>query len=169
MSPARGRTLLFGLIAADLVFFSGWIAQNELARRGGQVRLAIEGYDPRDLLSGHYVRIRLAAEREAANLLGSATGKHERVQFCLEEREGGQLHASRLRDGSDCKPFLTGERRAGSVSFGVDRFYVDERLASQVAFVTSGPDTYLLATISDQGTVAPIDLVVSGRSLRAGQ
>lgn len=165
MSPATTRVLV-AMAIADLVVFGGWIAKEQLSRRGGQVRLPVEGYDPRDLLSGHFVRFRLVAEREAEALAGDREGE---LAFCVEEGEGWLLHVTRLRGaGDDCAPFLTGVvRERGRIDFGVDRFYVDERRANEVTFVQAGPDTYLVATIDGAGRVHAIDLVVSGKSIGA--
>jgi hypothetical protein len=55
----------------------------------------------------------------------------------------------------------------GAVSFGVERFYVDERRAPSVGFVAAGPETYLVATIDDGGAVHALDLVVAGKSVGA--
>jgi uncharacterized membrane-anchored protein len=156
MSP-RARKLLFQLvIALDLLIFGGWIAAEEAARmRGAEVRLPVEGYDPRDLLSGHYVRFRLVAEREASS---SPQG----TEFCLEERDG-RHHVTVVRTRpEDCALFLRA-RQATLPRFGVERFYIDERRSKEAAIVTAGPDTYLRARVQD-GVVHPVDLVVAGRA-----
>ena len=161
MSPGT-RKILFGLvIALDLVFFGAWIASEESARvRGVEVRLPVEGFDPRDLLSGHFVRFRLAAEREAAEVEPSAS------EYCLEEREG-RHHVSRVRD-SDCPLYLRAVQES-PVRFGVDRFYIDERQAEAAAVVRAGPDTYLRARVTRDGRVHPVDLVIEGRSFAPGR
>jgi len=83
MTPTMRRRLFLAIIVLDVFFFGGWIAAEETARlRGVEVLLPVEGYDPRDLLSGHYVRFRLVAEREAT-ALGTAA-----VDYCLEESDG---------------------------------------------------------------------------------
>ena len=134
-------------------------------RRGVEVRLPVEGYDPRDLLAGHYVRFQLVAVREA-QAFGRTVG--EGAAFCLEQR-GGPWHVSRPRAaGDDCQPFLaTRPGRSGVVDFGVDRFYVDERRRSEVSVVEPGPNTYLVAVVDGRGRVHPRELVVGGKSLGA--
>ena len=168
MSPSARRALLLALVAADLLVFGGWLGVEQFARKGAQLRLPVEGYDPRDLLSGHYVRFRLVAVREAEAMLPAGAPRTGR--FCLEDRQG-LLHVSRpLGHGQDCKLFLTSTAPAAArgVDFGVDRFYVDERKAASVASVVAGPQTYVVATIDGGGRVAIVDLVVNGRSLGSG-
>lgn len=158
----RRRTVIAGLLATDLLLFGGWIASLEHARSSARVKLPVEGFDPRDLLRGHFVRFQLVAAGEAGPLLrGEPEGA--RIELCLEERRG-MLHVTRVRT-DDCKPFIAGALRGGRVDFGVDRFFVDERIAGEVAFVRAGPETYVVATIDGGGAVHVIDLVVDGKSV----
>lgn len=165
------RRVIAGLLAADVLLFGGWVGALQWSRRGATYRLPVEGYDPRDLLSGHYVRFRLVAEREADSLAGAErqqlAAQGARASFCLEER-AGLLHVSRRRGPDDeCKPFLTGQWLGGRLQFGAERFYVDERSASRVTVVRAGAETYVVATIDDGGVLGLKDLVVDGKSVRA--
>ena len=163
MTAGRRKKAIVGLIVADLLVFGGWIASLQAGLRHDAVKLPVEGFDPRDLLSGHYVRFRLVAEREASALLrGERSGS---VSFCAEEKDGF-VHPSHVREpGESCRLVLTGEASGSSVRFAADRFYVDERRAREVAFVRAGPQTYLLATLDGVGSVHAIDLVVDGKSI----
>lgn len=146
---------LFVLLAAlDVIVFGGWIAHNEVKRRGGvEVRLPVEGYDPRDLLSGHYVRFRLKAERQAKDL-----GLQDETAFCLKENDHGlhDVYGGR-RVYKDCPLFLS--------DLKIDRFYVDEARQNEVVRFDAGNDTYLVARIDASGGVHPVDLVVAGKSM----
>ena len=161
------RKVIAALIAADLLVFGGWISSLEAGLRRDTVRLPVEGFDPRDLISGHYVRFRLVAEREATALLRGGDGaRGGPVSFCAETTDGF-VHPVRLRaPGEACPLVLTGEASDRSVRFAADRFYVDERRAREVASVRAGPRTYLVATLDEGGSVHAVDLVVEGKSLR---
>ena len=166
MSVDRRRKVIVALVVADLVVFGGWIASLEAGLRHDLVKLPVEGFDPRDLLSGHYVRFRLVAEREAVALVPAETrNRGGRVSFCVEVSDGF-AHPVRVRaPGERCGHLLTGEVSDLSVRFPADRFYVDERRAREVAFVRAGPQTFLLATLDDEGSVHAVDLVVEGKSI----
>ena len=161
MTPTMRRRLFVAIIALDLLVFGGWIAAEETARlRGVEVLLPVEGYDPRNLLSGHYVRFQLVAEREAA-ALGAAA-----ADYCLEERDG-RHHVTRPRQApGDCALFLRAVQKSGA-RFGVERFYIDERLSRAAVAVSPGPDTYVRARLGRDGRVHLIDLVVAGRPISA--
>lgn len=155
------KRVLLVMAVVDVLVFGGWIAREEIVRTGEQVALPVHGYDPRDLLSGHYVQFRLVAGRET-QALERPDGK---VSVCLSRDENGMHHVSHLRAPGEACTFITGTSAPYHVDFGVDRFYVDERRASEVGTVAEGPTTYLLATIDGSGTIHPVDLVVGGRSM----
>jgi uncharacterized membrane-anchored protein len=166
MTIERRRKIILGAIVADLLIFGGWIASLEAGLRHDRMKLAVEGYDPRDLLSGHYVQFRLIADREATALLPmDVRARGGQVTFCAEAADGF-VHPLHVRaPGDACNLVLTGEVSSEAIRFGADRFYVDERRAKDVTFVHAGPETYLVATIDGGGSVHAVDLVVDGKSL----
>lgn len=162
------RRVILGMAVADALFFGGWIAVEQIHRSGERIKLPVEGYDPRDLLSGHYVRFQLKADSEARALAPNGE-EGEEVEVCLEEGGDGFHHVSRLKGPYDrCSPFLAGRRQPWRIDFGVDRFYVDEREAETVGRIEPGPNTFLIATVDGRGGVHPVDLVVNGVSLHPG-
>ncbi len=163
MNLLSTKRILLAMVIADVVIFGGWIAYEEIGRKGDRIKLPVEGYDPRDLLSGHYVRFELTAAREAQALV---LPDAKEIAVCLERSSDGLYHVSRVQSASDaCKPFLIGSRGSTGIDFGIHRFYVDERIANQVGTVQAGSDTYLIATIDSRGTAHAVDFVMNGNSL----
>jgi uncharacterized membrane-anchored protein len=158
------RKAIAGMIVADLLVFGGWIVALNAATAGEQVKLPVEGYDPRDLLSGHYARFRLIAEREARAFVPPSLSSGA-VEFCAES-SADRLHVARYREGGEpCRYVLRGQLSRGNVQFDADRFYVDERRARDAASVRAGPETYVVAVLDGRGGVHVVDLVVDGKSL----
>ena len=163
MSLPLVKRLLLLMAVVDLLVFGAWIAYEQRARTGDRIELPIYGYDPRDLLSGHYVQFRLVAEREAV-ALGLGPGP---IAVCLERGSDGQHHVTHARAPGESCTFIAGTSEPYRVDFGVDRFYVDERRANEVGRVSEGPSTYLVVTIDGSGVVHPVELVVGGKSMAA--
>lgn len=156
----NARRALLAVAVLDVLFFGAWIGREEYVRRTGlEVKLPIEGYDPRDLLRGHYVRFRLTAEREAEGF--RADRGEER--FCLVERKG-LWHVDPATHARNCRVTLRGKTANGRVSFGIDRFYVDERRTDEVLRLPPGEDTYLVAHLDADGGIHPKELVVAGKA-----
>ncbi len=162
MTPFR---LLLGLAVLDVLFFGAWIGREEFVRRNGlEVKLPLEGYDPRDLLRGQYVRFRLVAEREAED--GGFRLHDGESEFCLEEREG-LWHVNPSKSPGECRVTILGKARDGRIRFGIERFYVDERRANEVQSLQADADTYLIAHLDANGGIHPKELVVAGRPFSA--
>lgn len=161
MKPLTVKRLLVGMAVLDVLVFGGWVAREESLRAGEQIALPMDGFDPRDLLSGHYVQFRLLAGRETVALMP----EDGPVTACLERGADGMHHVTHLRAPGETCTFITGKSQPYLVDYGVDRFYVDERRAGEVGRVTTGPTTYLVVAIDGEGGIHPIDLVVSGASM----
>jgi uncharacterized membrane-anchored protein len=148
------------IIVLDVVFFGGWIAQNEYkARVGDEVLLPVRGYDPRDLLSGHYVRFRLVAESQASELVDR--NRSGPMPFCIEKADDERWNVTQQ---GTCEVFIMGDVDRGTVHFPVDRFYVDEARANEVLSFSESKDTFVRARVDADGGVRLLDLVVNGKS-----
>ncbi len=52
------KKLLALLLALPVIYFIGWIGYLKISELNApQVKVAVRGYDPRDLLSGHYLNL----------------------------------------------------------------------------------------------------------------
>jgi uncharacterized membrane-anchored protein len=148
--------ILLAIAIADVLIFGGLIGREVMAReRGHVVKLPVRGYDPRDLISGHYIRFRLVAVGEADELSADAD------EFCLEERDGRHHIDSVHYSAGDCDIFI----RRVDPTFGVDRFYLDERKAKDLAWIPASADAYVTATVSRDGGIHVTDLVIDGKSV----
>jgi hypothetical protein len=88
-----------------------------------------------------------ATTREADAIGGAGT-------YCLEDG-----HVTAQRGAHDkCDLFIT---RSGK-NFGIDRYYIDERLAHELTRVSAGEDTYVETQIGDDGAIHVKHLVVDG-------
>lgn len=67
MSSLRFRWLAALLPVVGLLAL---VARSELARQGAEFRLAIVGYDPRDLIAGHYLRYRFELDWQGESSCG---------------------------------------------------------------------------------------------------
>jgi uncharacterized membrane-anchored protein len=171
----RSKRLLLLVMLADTIVFGGWIGQQEqLLKHATEARLPIEGYDPRDLFSGHYLRFRLLAERESEAFiehefgLGHAIAENEEVELCLaHDDKDGLEHVSGLRtkELAGCPLFLRGKLMRRTVMLDVDRFYYSESAAKKHEWVRRGDKAHLIARVDANGLAHPVDLVINDEHL----
>ena len=140
----------------------------DLGRRGSLVELAITGYDPIDLLSGHYVRYRidfgpLDVCKEGDNYL-----EEERC-VCLQPAPVGELtKVTRATEcaaiGAGCNKYLRGVCANTRFEAGVEQFYIPEIYAP--LFATLPDKSSIVIALTGEGEAQVVDLKVGGVPFR---
>lgn len=127
-------SLLFPILA--LVALTGYKAYKQIA--GVQLTIPITGYDPRDLLSGHYLTYRLDFKQHICpgyNL--------ENQMFVCVVQLDNYLSASEVSSPSrssnpECTAIIRGNCDQGRFTAGVERFYIPEQHSVQLDRIVRG-------------------------------
>ena len=83
----KNKILAIALIT-PLICLAGWLIYLTFQRATGkEVIVSIQGYDPRDLLSGHYIRYTI--DWEKTNCAQFENGLCPEEEFCKNARWGG--------------------------------------------------------------------------------
>ncbi len=136
----------------------GWVGQVSAGRYfGEEVEFAISGYDPRDLLSGHYLtyRVDFGGDWKCSNEL-----QYVPSCLCLEKDSSGKAKAISQQpcDDTTCPLFLKGDCRYGTFEAGIERFYFAEQHQKALAIVP--PKASIKVKISSSGTGYVQELLV---------
>lgn len=145
----------------------GLVVREGMARAGGQeVRLAITGYDPRSLLTGHYVQFQLVDKIPPQQMCVWKGSRLEAApgQLWLAARRDGSAHrlvaaapsrAAALRLGDvamrgaalcyGMRPLVIGDREvpetvSATLDIGVDRIHLDQGEAQRLETALRGRD-----------------------------
>lgn len=162
------KALIFLVVAFPMILMAGWVASVEWGLRSGtEVELPIEGYDPRDLLSGHYLiySVNFGKVMACDELVSYSKGQERCV--CLEKRPTGALWEAtqsidcKSRNPDSCPVFLKGTCAYRRFEAGIERFYFSERLTSQLARVPPGAS--IRVRVNKNGTGLVKDLLIDGR------
>ena len=147
------------LIGAPLIVMGAWVLLLSLAlARSTQVTLPIRGYDPRDLLRGHYLQytvdygIRSTIESlPGYSDLGGRTGAAFCV--CLKRDPSGfatgtWIGPCKQRDPVACPLFIRGElvprwgvaenQENWVLEAGIERFYIPDRYQQELSIIPEG-------------------------------
>jgi GDYXXLXY protein len=162
---------LQGAVVLPLLGLVVMIARAEIALRSGpSFRVTITGYDPRDLLSGHYLQYRFAFDWRGDNTCGAvATGAPVELDphccVCLTaDVDGGPLTPARqvrCDDVASCDGWL----QAAAVAPPL-RYFVPERHAAGIEDALRGRPVSLGVTCGPNGQPAIGDLFIDGRPWR---
>lgn len=90
------KLLLVSALALPILFFIGWTASLETNLQGAQeITLRAEGYDPRSLISGHYLSLRINWQKSNCKQFADSLCHPSRFEsvykYYLPEEEAKEL------------------------------------------------------------------------------
>jgi uncharacterized membrane-anchored protein len=158
-------------VALPLLGLVVMIARAEVALRSGpSFRIPIAGYDPRDLLSGHYLQYRFAFDWQGESTCGAVSGGtpvdlDRSCCICLTS----EVDASRVTPARqvhcDETALCDGWLAAGSIAPPL-RYFVPERHAAGIEDALRGRQASLGVTCGPNGQPAIGELFLDGRPWR---
>ena len=150
------KRIILAIAFPIIVLLALMFYKQHIINTGKTVVLAIEGFDPRDLLSGHYLNYRIDYQAENQCDLSLAS-----TQLCLQPyrrfAEGGQLDA-------DCQLYLNGSCRNGRFKAGIERYYIPETDAKELDKLVRESRGELVVSINKNGQAVIKDLLIDGKS-----
>jgi len=120
---------------------------------GLTVTFPVRGYDPRDLLSGHYLVYRVDYGAPALEC-----GKEQPACFCIQDAAPTPPRGkfTNCDKNESCKAFIRGTCKHGAFRAGIDRFYLNEKKAVE-ARVT--PGDRVVVAVGENGTAIVKDFL----------
>ena len=154
----RSRQSLLLALAFPVLVLAGLVLFRTAAlRTGHEVTLPISGYDPRDLLSGHYLTYRVDYGLDS---LCSGSGLSEPAFVCLETR------AVSKTPPADCPLFIQGTCKGSVFEAGIERYYIPEDQAARLEGLVRSKVASIRVSVGTNGRAQVKDLLIDGRSWR---
>jgi len=151
-------------LAAALVFpiivlaANTWMYQQQRSA-GESFKFPIEGFDPRDMLSGHYLFYKVdygilnGNGCPASDITAVLCLRPEKRVYPVDERPAG------------CEVYLQGECDASSVfTAGLDRFYIPQEYAAKLEEKIANKKGEIEVSIDKHGNAALLDLLIEGKT-----
>jgi uncharacterized membrane-anchored protein len=154
MIPTKKRltaALLFPILS--LMALAAY--KNSVVNFGQEVILPISGYDPRDLLSGHYLIYRI--DYGIQGLCSEDFGQYE-AHVCLEP-----LRYSLTRP-EDCAKLIRGVCNSGRFEAGIEKYYVPEERALELEDKVRSKSASIVLALTPGGQAQVKDLLIDGHS-----
>jgi uncharacterized membrane-anchored protein len=136
---------------------------------GKKIIIPIVGYDPRDLLSGHYLIFRLDLNTDAC---ADYDHENENVFLCLTLDETDTVtESSTLHYLSDdwrdyCHAVLRGRCDRGSYVAGIERFYIPEHESAALDRAVRTGKGSLVVSVDNSGRASIKELLIDGKPWR---
>ena len=131
--------------------------KKHLLESGYVVTLKVSGYDPRDLLSGHYL---IYTVDYGMNDLCRNYSTIQSAYICLDTKT-----FSVMPDIS-CKHFIAGTCNYGRFEAGIEKFYIPEEKAVMLDKKIRGKQASIVISVSPGGHAQVKDLLIDGKSWR---
>lgn len=141
------KYLLLVSFGIPVLFFASEILYLEFGKKSGkELILPIQGYDPRDLLAGHYLRYTisfqtdaLCSQTDSGRISKSKTSEN---LHCVCYSHSGKIlegegffaedcNPDMLQNRSLCRVYLRGTCDYGRFKIGNERYYVNEEKARE--------------------------------------
>lgn len=145
--------LLFPIIT--LITMSAY--KRHILHTGYEVILPVTGYDPRDILSGHYVTY--TVDYGVNNYCDDKLKVYDGY-MCLES------HVFMLKPNSSCKHFIKGKCNYGRFEAGIEKYYIPEKNATTLDKQVRNNQASILISVTPEGHALVKDLLIDGKSWR---
>ena len=147
--------LIFPILClAGFVLWNAWVAT-----QGQKLTLPIRGFDPRDLLAGHYLAYRI--EYGFDSLCTGSKNQHEKTTYiCFAPKK---ILGARPQS-SECRKYLKGVCKNGRFQTGLDRFYIPEKHARKLEQAVVNKKGAVVLSLNGIGGAAITDLLIDGLS-----
>jgi uncharacterized membrane-anchored protein len=126
---------------------------------GREITLPITAYDPRDLLSGHYLRYTVNYGISSICESGKSplTTYHTPNYICLEPPFFSQKRPF------PCTFFIKGQCHNGRFTAGIEQFFIPEDKAKQLEKMVQNKKASILLSISTEGDAIVKELLIEGK------
>ena len=150
-----GAALMFPILClAGFVLWNVWVAT-----QGQKLTLPIRGFDPRDLLAGHYLAYRIDYGFESL-CTGSKNQHEKKTYICFAPNK---ILGARPQP-SECRKYLKGFCKNGLFQTGLDRFYIPQKYARELEQAVVNKRGEVILSLDGSGGAAITDLLIDGLS-----
>jgi uncharacterized membrane-anchored protein len=133
--------------------------KNKHMNSGIEVRIPIDGNDPRDLLAGYYLRYRVLYGVEELCPISPKMNKYP-AYICLETKK---FSATKFKN---CLQMIKGICSNRIFNAGIEHYYVPEDQAKKLEQLILKSPMSIVVKLNSQGEAQLIDLLVDGVSWR---
>lgn len=149
--------VLVGIIAMGYFYFK----HQRIVDHGSLLRFKVVGYDPRDLLSGYYLRYQVDYGKKICS------DSSQEVCVCFQPDKPPPHRASKVLScslaASSCGVYLKGDCQRGRFVAGIERYYIPESKRNVVAVIPEGAT--INVRVGDEGKGVTEAFFIKGESL----
>lgn len=160
---SRDWRILLSLALPILVLTGLALDKHWNRSQGTEIRLAIEGFDPRDLLSGHFLTYKILYDNPVCPRNPKLDAQERETFLCLRPK----LFSFNPRTQADsCTLHIQGVCHLGQFTAGIERFYIPEQYAHALDLAVRNKKGEIIVNVTPSGTAQVKELLLEGRPWR---
>lgn len=150
------RSVLLAVAAPifALILLAGY--KHYILNSGIEITLPISGYDPRDLLSGHYLTYQV--DYGVSPMCPEASSASRDGYVCLTSKSFS------YDEPTDCLTFIRGTCRYTRFDAGVEKFYIPEDRAVELDRDVRDHKASIVLSVTGSGVAQVKELLIDGKS-----
>lgn len=151
-------------LSFPILCLMGIVGMNEYQLRKSQtLTLPIQGYDPRDLLSGYYLRYRVKYGVKCPEKNKSKTKRRSKVAYICFKPEKSITYSL----PENCSLFIKGKCDFNEFqSKNINRYYIPERAKELEKLFTSAKKQEVVLSVTKKGQALVKDILIDGESIK---
>jgi uncharacterized membrane-anchored protein len=167
------RNLIFALAFPILVLAALIIYKQASVMIGKEIILPITGFDPRDILSGHYLIYRIDYGINSNDLCHDYDNTNTNVYICLKkDNKNPDAYTSIINsysnpadlEDTECFALIKGKCKDGRFTAGIEKFFIPEGYANSLDRAVRNRQGKIVLSVTKGGSVAIKDLLIDGKS-----
>lgn len=148
------KKLIIAIAFPIIVLFGFMLYKQSIIKNGQQVDLEITGFDPRDLLSGHYLIYKIDYKAE------NTCQPHHNAICLTPKREF-------IKNKKKCDLYISGTCSNKKFKTGLERFYIPEKHAQDLDKLIRVKGTgKLRISVTNTGKAVIKDLLINKKPLK---
>lgn len=152
---SKKSALLIALLIPIIVLMALTAYKKYLLESGYEVTLPVYGYDPRDLISGHYVTY--TVDYGVSNLCQNYS-QIQQGYICLDTKTFSP------QQDTGCQRFIRGTCNHGRFEAGIEKFYIPENKAEILDKQVREKQASIVISVTPDGHAQVKDLLINGKS-----
>lgn len=162
----KARLIVLSVAILLPLLFLGYLTLKLSINRtiGYRVQLRIIGYDPRDLLAGHYLTYHLDLKKQAScNHLAASRYSTIPACLCIQDKSIRPRSMQMMRCDSsqlrDCITFVRGNC-SGTFTAGIEKYFIPQSDSQKLDDYIRQKGAWIELSIDDRGNAQAIDLLL---------
>ena len=151
----KNKFLLFSILFPILILLILTFIKQNIYSNGKEFELNISGYDPIDLLSGHFVTYRIDYGFNPCDKIDSID-----TCICLTQTEYPASNLESCDFTKSCDAFLKGKCKNNFFEAGIEKYFIPENKAEEIDKIVRSGKSKVKIAVDKYGNALVKDLIL---------